>query len=696
MHHRSFFFFLFFVSVVVATACRGFEERTGRAQTRSCIAPPRAPGDARLERAFPNLHFSEPTRVLRRGARWYVLERRGVVRTFDDREDASEAPTALDLGAIEHLYAENADDGLMGIAIHPRFEDDPQIFLGYTAPTLSEGFVYEYRVDRARSHDGGKTIDPASLERVLVLPRDTGLHHGGPIAFDKAGMLLAATGDGEFGDPKNRAQDLGSLFGKVLRLDVDGGRPYAIPQDNPFRSRSDARPEIWALGFRNPFSMFVDAASDDVWIGDVGHVRFEEIDLVRAGGNYGWKIREANVCLGTPVCQADGLTPPAFAYSHGEGLCVVAGFVYAGSLFPELRGALIFGDFVTGRISALHDGVARVVVEAGRQISGFVADRDGEIVLLDYATGELNRVLPERHPARLPERLSETGCFDTVAGTVEPTLFSYDVNTPLWSDGAEKHRWFQLPEDGKISIGPDGAWQLPVGSVAFKTFAVDGRNVETRMLVRHENGEWGGYSYAWNDDATDAVLLADGLTRELGTGQQWTYPSRSECFACHNVGAGRTLGLTNAQMDRDGQLERFALAALFETPPVDEIAPERAAEPESSAVESRARSYLATNCGSCHRQNAPASGLGDFAPSTPFTAMDVCNVYVSTGQEIVRLAPGDAKASAIIQRMRAHDGSRMPPLGVSIVDEDGVAWVSEWIDSLPKDVCGPPHAPFVQ
>jgi hypothetical protein len=529
-----------------------------------------------------------------------------------------------------------------------------------------------------------------------VIPRDTGLHHGGPLAFDAAGRLLAAIGDGEFGDPRNRAQDLGSRFGKVLRLDVDGGRPYAIPDDNPFVSRTDARPEVWALGFRNPFSMFVDAPTSDVWVGDVGHVRFEEIDLVRAGGNYGWKIREANYCLGTPMCTSDGLVPPVFEYSHGDGLCVMAGFVYQGASFPDLRGALVFGDFVTGRVSALRDGVAHVVVEAGRQISGFAPDRDGEIVVVDYGTGTLNRVVPEPDPATLPARLSATGCFDAAADTAASTLFPYEVTMPLWSDGATKRRWFQLPEGGKISVGADGEWHLPVGALAFKTFEIGGRKIETRMLVRHETGEWGGYSYAWNDDATDAVLLEDGLTRDLGGGSQWTYPSRSECFACHNVGAGRTLGLTNEQMNVDGQIERLARLSAFDELAGDGIVPQQAAESQPDSVEWRARAYLAANCATCHRQNAPAAGLGELTFSTPFEAMDVCNIYVSTGEEIVRLAPGDSSASAIVRRMRAHDGSRMPPLGVSVVDERGIAWLSEWIDAMPKDACGPPQLPFVQ
>ena len=149
------------VAAFVGGACdAGDGEVRTEASALTCVAPPRAPGTARLERAFPNIQLAEPTRAFLRNGRWYVVERLGVVRSFEDRDDAGGSSTVIDLASLEHLYTLNNDDGLMGLALHPRFEDNGEVFLSYTAPTRADGFVYEYRIDRARSHDGGRTIDP--------------------------------------------------------------------------------------------------------------------------------------------------------------------------------------------------------------------------------------------------------------------------------------------------------------------------------------------------------------------------------------------------------------------------------------------------------------------------------------------------------------------------------------------------------
>lgn len=648
----------------LASACGEDFGEDLREEAAPCVPPPRPPGKARTEPAFPRLAFSEPTRLVRPAdgtPRWYLAERTGVIRTFEDRADADASAVFADLR--DRIFFGSVDDGVMGLALHPRFGETGEVFIGYTAPSASAAL--EYRIDRARSRDGGRTLDLSTLENVLAFSKEQSIHHGGPLAFGPDGLLYAAIGDGFFGDPHGHAQRLDVLFGKVLRIDVDGARPYAVPKDNPFAEAADARGEIWALGFRNPWTMSFDRATGDLWLGDVGHGLWEEIDLVRRGGNYGWREREGAQCYDAPACRREGMTDPVFQYPHSDGFSITGAFVYRGKAMPELEGAFVFGDFVTGRVSALRGGSAETLLESGRQISAFAEDRDGEVLLVDFATGTIHRMLREDRPAQIPERLSESRCFDA------PGLFRYEVNSSLWSDGADKERALYLPPGQPIVVGADGAWELPPGSVTWKTFVKDGRKVETRMFVNHVEGGWAGYTYAWDDEGRDATLLERGETRG-----GWTFPSRSDCLACHNRASGRTLGLSTAQMSRGDQIARLAARGAFAEPP----APAR--------IEDRARAYLDANCSLCHRPRGPASGLGDLRAGRSLPGMKICNVPASAGDPgVMRVVPGDPDRSAIVQRMRALDTTRMPPIASHVVDEEGVALVSEWIRGIDPELC---------
>jgi uncharacterized repeat protein (TIGR03806 family) len=655
-----------------------------RAETAklSCRVPTRPPGRARAQNAFPRLAFEGPTRLVRTAegasARWFVAERTGKILAFEDRQDAG-ASVFADLAAAGRIFEGSYDDGLMGLALHPRFADNGEVFVAYTGPSATSAL--EYHIDRARSTDGGRTLDLSTLEPMIVFPKVESIHHGGAMAFGPDGMLYIATGDGAFGDPDGNAQRLDSPMGKVLRIDVDAKRPYAVPPDNPFIAAGGARPEIWALGLRNPWTMSFDRASGALWLGDVGHRRWEEIDIITRGGNYGWRVKEGTQCFSTPTCRSEGFIDPVFTYSHGEGFSITAGFVYRGAAFPALREAFVFADFITGRVSAMREGKAETLIESGLNISGLAEDGAGEILVLDYLSGTIQRLAADDRPSEIAPKLSATGCFDTRGGRVADDLFPYDVVTPLWSDGAEKERWLKLPADDAIFVNKAGKWALPVGSVTFKTFRLDGKNVETRMFVHHEEGGWAGYSYAWDEDGMDATLLEDGVTRDLGGGRSWTYPSRGDCFACHNLATGRALGFTTSQMDRDGQID--ALVAM------GAIDPSRIVRsPAPTTIEQRARAYLDVNCGNCHRPTGPAAGLGDLRREGSLGEMFVCNVPATDSEGTrVRLRPGDPAASAIARRMRATDASRMPPIGSAVVDEAAASLIEAWIAAMDPTLC---------
>ena len=232
-------------------------------------------------------------------------------------------------------------------------------------------------------------------------------HNGGGLAFDNGGRLLIALGDGgSGGDPLGNGQKLDTFLGKILRIDVDAATPYAVPADNPFRATPGAAPEIWAYGLRNPFRISVDRPTGDLYIGDVGQNRVEEIDVGlasrRGGENYGWNVTEGSQCFSPASgCNRTGFDPPVYEYSHSEGCSVTGGVVYRGCRMPDLAGTYFFGDFCTGLVRSfrLANGQATDVRDwtAGscgvNSPASFGLDADGEAYVVDY-DGEVYRLEP--------------------------------------------------------------------------------------------------------------------------------------------------------------------------------------------------------------------------------------------------------------------------------------------------------------
>jgi len=393
--------------------------------------------------------------------------------------------------------------GLLGMALHPKFAQNGQAYLYYSA-VGTEGTVIEARLSRFVSVDGGVSFDPSSEEVLLRVPRISRYHWGGTMNFGPDGNLYIAFGDG---NEKVKSQALDSFLGKMIRINVDGALPYGIPSDNPFRGVTGARPEIYALGFRNPWKWTFDAPTGEIWLGDVGELAQEEVDKVVKGGNYGWPIREGNQCTGTLPCTTIGLIDPYFSYTRTDaygGQAVIGGYIYRGSAMPGLRGAYLYAD-VTGKLvalkaNALGQPVPELLAEVTPNIQTFAQDEAGELYLASGVNVYYIAPASAPQPSNFPQLLSQTGCM--AAGNPAlpgPALIPYDVNSPLWSDGAAKERWFALPNGTTISRTLDGDFDLPVGSVTVKTFRINGRLVETRLFMRHADGEWAGYSYEWND-----------------------------------------------------------------------------------------------------------------------------------------------------------------------------------------------------
>jgi glucose/arabinose dehydrogenase len=245
------------------------------------LAGTAAAAEYKFVQVFPRLSFESPLFLAAPpdgSDRLFVAEQDGRLRSFANKPDVSEAPVVLDLSA--KVRREHNEEGLLGFAFHPRFAQNGFIFVQYSASKPRRNVISRFTWK-------GKAFDPGSEKVVLEINQPYGNHNGGMLAFGPDGFLYVGLGDGgSAGDPQDRAQNKGELLGKILRLDVDreeSGRAYAVPPDNPFRAEKGARPEIWAWGLRNPWRFSFDRKTGDLWAGDVGQNKWEEIDLIKVG-----------------------------------------------------------------------------------------------------------------------------------------------------------------------------------------------------------------------------------------------------------------------------------------------------------------------------------------------------------------------------------------------------------------------------
>jgi glucose/arabinose dehydrogenase len=260
--------------------------------------------------------------------------------------------------------------------------------------------VVRYRV----SPTDRNVADPDSARTVLSQPQPYANHNGGHLAFGPDGYLYIGLGDGgSANDPQGNGQNLATLLGKLLRINVDGGEPYAIPADNPFRERQGARAEIWGYGLRNPWRYSFDRATGDLYIADVGQSAWEEIDVQPAGSpggeNYGWNLMEGAHCRPGAACDPSGLTLPVTEYGRSMGCSVTGGYVYRGTAQPGLIGAYVYGDYCSGRIWRLARGAdgswksTELLQARGVQVSSFGEDESGELYLTSLGEGSVYRLV---------------------------------------------------------------------------------------------------------------------------------------------------------------------------------------------------------------------------------------------------------------------------------------------------------------
>ncbi|MEM7135721.1 MAG: PQQ-dependent sugar dehydrogenase [Myxococcota bacterium] len=618
------------------------------------------------------------------------------------------------------------------------------------------------RLSRFEVFDGTLVGDPDSEQILLNFRLVNGVHRGGGLGIRSDGYLYLSVGDQ--GNRKTSQSIVENFNGSVLRFAVnvtdngDGtwacppgthqprrifdtadevsGRYYCIPDDNGWLDPAGGLLEEYcAVGFRNPFRLTVDPANGRVWVGDVGQSTREEVDVVECGRNYGWPFREgfAPGIEGEPASYLGILADPVVDFTRSEAASIVGGYVYRGSRFPDLVGRYVVADYVTRGIWAVDfdedagTGTKEYLTNfGGSNLATLGQTNDGELFFgTVFSDGRLHTLDRDGTPgADAPARLSQTGAFANLAA-LEPSDYwvPYELNQPFWSDGAVKSRFLALPNDGfrngsneKVVFFENNDWTFPSGTVLMKHFelALDESlptvrtRLETRFMVRGDDGNWYGLTYRWRVDQSDADLLTDGesanytvteLDGETRT-QTWRFPSRAECLTCHRQSAGGALGPSTHQLNgnafyeatgrTDNQLETWndlgmfspslnnaAIPAMIRAPGLGDVA---------APLQDRARGWLDSNCGGCHRP-AGVGAAFDARFTTPFESQSMLDVPAGDdlgipGLEL--LAGGDPWASSILIRVALVGSAAMPPLAKALPDINAVDVLRAWVERLPS------------
>lgn len=344
-----------------------------------------------LERVFA---WSSPTRPTHleeasdSSGRIFVSEQAGRILELTGSPAAQNGGERVVLDIRSRVTGRGNEEGLLGFALHPEFSQNGRIFVYYSATNLRRSIVSEFRFK------ANGTIDPTSERKVLEVSQPQPNHNGGMLAFGPDDFLYISLGDGGgAGDQGDNGQNPGNVLGTILRIDIDSsGQAYASPPDNPFIQGGGA-PEIWAYGLRNPWRFSFDTETGDLWAGDVGQNRIEEIDLIVRGGNYGWRLKEGPDCFNpSSGCDQPNLIEPVTSYSHSFGCSVTGGYVYRGSRLPSLSGAYVYADFCSGIIWGLRhqDGAVQeqiILIDTNHQIPAFGQTLNGEVYVLTHSPG---------------------------------------------------------------------------------------------------------------------------------------------------------------------------------------------------------------------------------------------------------------------------------------------------------------------
>lgn len=707
---------------------------------------PEAPNPFLLVPAFPNLKFEEPMQVRWSPElkRYLVCELHGKIWSFTADESLNEADLAVDLKKELKSFDPERSSGVQdvySIALDPDFANNRFIYICMVfSSKLGKPLEDGTRVSRFRVV--GDTIPRIDLQsEVPIIHWLAGGHNGCDLLFDNSGSLLISTGDATEPSPPDRlktGQDISDLLSSILRIDVRGAtkeKPYRIPEDNPFLDLPTARKEVWAFGFRNPWRMGIDRATDTLIVGDVGWEKWEMIHRVTRGGNYGWSVREGNELIqGDAPLGPSPVTPPWVALSHAEAASITGGFVYRGNQLDSLTGHYLFGDWVGGRVWAIpldQSQSQREVASSTLRIIAFEPDANGEPLVVNHLnnTTLYRMVANDRYELQktesesFPRRLSETGIFQSTPKQLPAEgVIRFSINHPMWQDGATAEHYLSLPNDAKVTVYDtpqpltnmamfSSRLHYPAGTVLAKSIRWKERLIETQLL-HFDGSRWYGYSYIWNQDQTDAELAPrEGKELMLDTDsmKRWRVHSRTECFQCHNPWPETTLAFTPEQLHQTArgadstwlQLQKMGYVQTLNSQQ-EPIAAENCVRialrlDADASIDDRARSYLHVNCAHCHQFGAGTGVAIVVRRPDPLEETKMISKVPEKGSlglnEAKIVEPGEPDRSILLYRMASSSVGRMPHIGSREVDFGAVALIAQWINELKRPAIETPGTP---
>ncbi len=741
--------------------------------------------DAFAVNGGPGLDFIQPLSIVAPPGetdRLFIVSKTGTIEIVTDLDGKNGGPKkSLFMDINPYLQAkgwrlgQQVEWGLLGIAFHPDFKHNGYFYITYDPQVIENNRAVAF--DRVSRFSVSKT-DPNKADMDSELPYISQLdmapnHNGGCIKFGQDGYLYTTIGDeGNANDSFNNASYVDKdFFASMFRIDVDnrpgnlqpnkhsqnsttfpsavnivdGHATYKIPADNPligitsyFGKPVDpakVRTEIYANGLRNAWRFSFDDPTGRLFEAEVGQDKWEEINIIEKGGNYGWSYREGfhdGPRMASKPAEAK-LLDPIYEYGHTprvqtnefSGNSISGGFIYRGSNLTELTGDYIFGDYAVRRAWALHDDhgkwTPKLLANNIGQPAEFAADpRNGDILFADI--GPLN-TQPNGKIKRLvrtgvqgdppPALLSQVGAFKDLKA-LEPAegMNPYTPNVTFWSDYAVKQRWFMLPHAADtMGFSAAGNWTFPTGMVWVKNFEMEmtrgdantRRRLETRFLVKTAGGVY-GVTYKWRADNSDADLVPESGEDEVlsindgGVRKQqtWHYPSQSECLSCHSQVAGEALGFNTWQLNGSGgaaggenQIQKLLRMGYFaagtSVPDVKALGAFAAADDGAAPLEWRVRSYLAVNCVQCHQPGGVVQGLWDARPTTATEAAGLIEgaLVADHGDAAAKvIVPGDAAHSMLMKRINADGVPRMPPLASNELDPSARKLLTTWIEGI--------------
>ncbi|MCG8600752.1 MAG: PQQ-dependent sugar dehydrogenase [Verrucomicrobiales bacterium] len=686
------------LSILLLYLSAAFAEERVPWSTSQVTGSPLPPRPYSAEAVWPHLTFSKACDIARLPSRnlLFLTEQMGKIWMLPDDLSVENPQKKL---FADFKESHDPFNSSFSICFHPDFEKNREVFVFYRidAKPLDDGT----RISRFRVFPDRLELDPATEE--ILLTFRSGGHNGGHLGFGPDGMLYILTGDSEVPsppDPLNTGQDLTDLLSSVLRIDVDQrepGKPYVVPADNPFLEVPDARPEIWAYGFRNPWKLCFHPTTGDLWVGDVGWELWEMLYRVERGSNFGWSIVEAVQPI--KVNQNPGpsaISPATVMHPHTEFASITGGYVYEADRLPGLQDKYLYGDFVTGQLWGLTLNGREVkkkefLADTRMQIVSFGQAAKGEVIFLDWPDQQhLYRLVKNPVPDRssgFPRKLSETGLFsDLPSGAPADGVYAFDINGEMWADGATANRWVAIPGRGRIEAKRGPFATVPENTVLAKTLSREGRKIETQLL-HYADKLWQGYSYRWNEKQTDAELVKAGRETVDIAGRPWTFSARSECIRCHNIGSDYRLAFHPGQLNRDGQLERFQKLGLINDMFVKKAETEPAAlvTDLNAPVDLRARTWLAANCAHCHRRRGGGSVTIKMDLATTLEDSDLLAPPEKGNfgiPDAALISPGDPYRSVLYYRSVTSGIGHMPMIGARTPDPTGTRLLHDWIIAL--------------